>query len=170
MTGVARFKPSVTVASVVVRQGRYLMVEERTAEGVRINQPAGHLEQGESPEEAARRETLEETAHAVRPTALLGLYMARFHRPATAEDVTYVRLAFIAELEHEGPQPGCALDDGILRWLWMSPAEIEAADREGRTRSELVWRCVQDHLAGRRFPLDLIHVSPSLWAPRSVQA
>ncbi|HLO94376.1 MAG TPA: NUDIX hydrolase [Burkholderiaceae bacterium] len=159
----ARFKPSVTVAAVIERQGRYLMVEEQTPEGLRINQPAGHLEQGESPLQAVVREVREETAHAFTPQSLLGLYMARFQRPATGEDVTYLRLAFCGEVGE--PLPGLALDDGILRWLWLTPEEIARADREGRARSALVLQCVQDHRNGRRHPLDLIHCADSLWHP-----
>lgn len=158
-----RFKPSVTVAAVIPHAGRYLMVEEQTPEGLRINQPAGHLEQGESPVEAVVREALEETAHALQVQALLGLYMARFQRPATGEDVTYLRLAFIGTVGD--PVPGRVLDDGIVRWLWMSADEIEAADREGRTRSALVLQCVRDHAAGQRHALDLLHCADSLWRP-----
>lgn len=164
----ARFKPSVTVAALIERQGRYLMVEEQTPEGLRLNQPAGHLEQGESPLQAVVREVREETAHAFQPQALLGLYMARFQRPATAEDVTYLRLAFVGEVG--GPLPGLALDNGILRWLWLSPEEIEAADCAGRTRSELVWRCVQDHGRGQRHPLEMLHCASSLWQPERYSA
>lgn len=158
-----RFKPSVTVAAVIERQGRYLMVEEQTPEGLRINQPAGHLEQGESPLQAVIREVLEETAHAFTPQSLLGLYMARFQRPATGEDVTYLRLAFCGVVGE--PLPGLALDHGIVRWLWLSPEDIARADAEGHARSALVWQCVQDHQRGRRHPLDLIHCADSLWQP-----
>lgn len=163
-----RFKPSVTVAAVIPREGRYLMVEEQTPEGLRLNQPAGHLEQGESPLEAVVREALEETAHALSVQALLGLYMARFQRPATAEDVTYLRMAFIGEVGE--PLPGRTLDDGIVRWLWLTADEIEAADREGRTRSSLVWQCVRDHQAGQRHPLALLHCAESLWHPERYPA
>ncbi len=158
-----RFKPSVTVAALIERQGRYLMVEEQTPEGLRINQPAGHLEQGESPLEAVVREVREETAHSFTPQSLLGLYMARFQRPATGEDITYLRMAFSGVVGE--PLPGLALDEGILRWLWLSPREVAQAEREGRTRSALVWQCVQDHLRGQRHPLDLIHCADSLWRP-----
>lgn len=163
-----RFKPSVTVAAVIPHGGRYLMVEEQTPEGLRINQPAGHLEQGESPLEAVVREAREETAHALTVQAVLGLYMARFQRPATGEDVTYLRMAFIGEVG--APLPGLALDEGIVRWLWLDADEIQAADREGRTRSALVWQCVQDHQAGQRHPLSLLHCTESLWHPERYPA
>ena len=159
----ARFKPSVTVAALIERQGRYLMVEEQTPEGLKVNQPAGHLEEGESPLQAVVREVREETAHAFVPQALLGLYMARFQRPAAAEDVTYLRLAFCGDVG--APLAGLALDEGIVRCLWLSPDEIAQAAAEGRTRSELVWRCVQDHQRGQRHPLEMLHCADSLWHP-----
>lgn len=93
------WKPSVTVAAIIEREGRFLMVEEHTPEGLRLNNPAGHLEPGESPAQACVRETLEETTHLFRPTALLGLYLSRFQRPAadgTVADITYLRFAFAA--------------------------------------------------------------------------
>ena len=89
-----RFRPSVTVAAVIARDGRYLLVEEETPEGLMLNNPAGHVELGESPIEAVVREALEETMRAFQPEAFLGVYLARFLRPARLEDVTYVRLAF----------------------------------------------------------------------------
>ncbi|QPF76024.1 NUDIX hydrolase [Roseateles sp. DAIF2] len=159
------FKPSVTVAAVIERAGRYLLVEEETAEGLRLNNPAGHLEQGETPLQGAVREALEETAHRFRPEALLGFYMSRFQRAARGEDVTYLRIAYCGGIEGEGPLPGLTLDQGILRCLWLSPAEIAAARDAGRLRSPLVWRCLEDHLAGRRLPLDLVQADDSLFVP-----
>jgi len=146
------WKPSVTVAAVVERDGRFLMVEEETQDGVRLNQPAGHLDPGESLVEAAAREAIEETAHAFRPTALLGVYVARSVPRDEPHGVTYVRFAFTGEL---GPQEqGRALDDGIVRALWLTPDEL--ATHPTPHRSPLVMRCVQDYLAGRRFPLDFV--------------
>ena len=160
-----RWKPSVTVAAVIEQGGRFLMIEEETAEGLRLNQPAGHLDQGETPLQAVVRETLEETAHDFSPEALLGLYLARFQRPARggrpAEDVTYLRLAFCGRVG--APQPGRALDQGIVRTLWMSADELRACPE--RHRSPLVLQCVEDHLAGRRLPLDAIHSDASLLQP-----
>ena len=123
-----RWKPSVTVAAVIERDGRYLLVEEHTPEGLRLNNPAGHLEPGESPAQGCAREALEETAHRFEPTALVGVYLSRFQRPATGEDVTYVRFAFCGELgTFDSARP---LDDGIVRTLWLTPDEIRAsADR-----------------------------------------
>ena len=153
-----RWKPSVTVAAIIEQQGRFLLVEEETPEGLRLNNPAGHLEPGESPAEGCAREALEETAHAFCPTALVGIYLARFQRPATGEDVTYLRFAFAGEL---GPRdPARTLDRGIVRTLWMTPAEIRAS--VDRHRSPLLLRCVEDHLAGVRLPLSAIHTEPGV--------
>ena len=135
-----------------------LLVEEHTAEGLRLNNPAGHLDCGETPEQACAREALEETAHNFKPTALIGTYLARVRREQTGEDITYLRFAFRGEL---GPlDPTRALDEGIVRTLWLTPAEIRAsADRH---RSPLVLRCMEDHLAGQEFPLSLICTDASV--------
>jgi ADP-ribose pyrophosphatase YjhB (NUDIX family) len=146
------WKPNVTVAAVVERDGRFLLVEEETDDGVRINQPAGHLDEGESLNEACVRETLEETAWHFRPTALVGVYQW----PRPKRDITYLRFAFAGELGAE--EAGRQLDDGILRALWLTAAEVEAS--QSRHRSPLVWQCIQDWLAGRRFPLDMIRHYP----------
>ena len=142
------WKPNVTVAALVERDGRFLLVEEETEDGLRLNQPAGHLDEGESLVAACAREALEETAWGFRPTALVGIY--QWQRPQ--RDVTYLRFAFSGELgAHDA---GRALDAGIRRALWMTPDEIRAcADRH---RSPLVMACLSDFLAGRRFPLDLL--------------
>jgi 8-oxo-dGTP pyrophosphatase MutT (NUDIX family) len=144
-----RFRPSVTVAAIVERDGRYLLVEEHTPEGLRLNNPAGHLEPGESPLQGVVREALEETARHFAPEALVGVYLARLRRQSTGEDVTYLRFAFCGSMGE--PRPGRALDHGIVRTLWLTPQEIEAS--RDRHRSPLVWQCVADHAAGRRHPL-----------------
>jgi len=142
------WKPNVTVAALIEREGRFLLVEEETDDGIRFNQPAGHLDQGESLVAACSREALEETAWHFHPTALVGVYQW----PRPQGDITYLRFAFAGELgEHVA---GRQLDSGILRAVWMTPAEI-AASRE-RHRSPLILQCVEDWLSGRRFPLDLI--------------
>jgi 8-oxo-dGTP pyrophosphatase MutT (NUDIX family) len=141
-------KVSVTVAAVVEREGRFLLVEEQTDEGVRLNQPAGHLEADESLLAGVARETLEETAWRFTPRWLLGVY--RWRHPSRR--VTYVRFAFGGELQEF--EQDRALDQGILRTLWLTPAELRA-DRT-RHRSPLVLRCVEDYLAGRYHPLTLI--------------
>lgn len=161
MAGTDRFRPSVTVAAVVAREGRYLLVEEETPEGLMLNNPAGHLELGESPIDAVVREALEETARAFVPEAFLGVYLARFLRPARSEDVTYVRLAFSGSVGEA--IAGRALDQGIRRTLWMSEAEL--AGCEDRLRSPLVLQCVRDHAAGRRLPLEAAFAHASLQSP-----
>lgn len=156
-----RWKPSVTVAAVIEREGRFLLVEEHTAEGLRLNNPAGHLDPGESPEQAVVRETLEETMRAFQPEALLGIYLSRFQRAATDEDVTYMRLAYCGSVGEE--LPGLQLDSGIVRTLWMTLDELRAS-RE-RHRSALLLRCVEDYVAGRRYPLGLVQSDASLFSP-----
>lgn len=153
-----RWTPSVTVAAIVERDGKYLLIEEHTPEGLKLNNPAGHLDPGESPAEGCAREALEETAHRFTPTALVGVYLARFQRPATGEDITYLRFAFCGELGDA--VPGRALDHGIVRTLWMTPDEVRAS--AARHRSPLVLRCIEDHLAGRRHPLEAIHTDATV--------
>ncbi|MEW5783214.1 MAG: NUDIX hydrolase [Pseudomonadota bacterium] len=143
------WKPNVTVAALMEREGRFLLVEEETAEGLRFNQPAGHLDEGESLIEACAREALEETAHAFTPTALVGVYQW----PRPQGDITYLRFAFAGEVgARDAARP---LDTGILRAVWMTVEEIEAC--RDRHRSPLVLQCIRDYLAGRRYPLELIH-------------
>jgi 8-oxo-dGTP pyrophosphatase MutT (NUDIX family) len=148
-----RWKPNVTVAAIIEREGRFLLVEEQTADGLRLNNPAGHLDRGETPQQACAREALEETAYAFTPTALVGVYLSRTLREHTGEDITYLRLAFRGELgAHD---PGRALDDGIVRTLWLTVDEVRAST--ARHRSPLVLRCIEDYLEGQQYPLSLIH-------------
>lgn len=156
-----RWKPAVTVAAVIERDGRYLLIEEHTPEGLRLNNPAGHLDPGESPEQGVARETLEETTHTFTPDSLVGVYLSRFQRAATGEDVTYMRLAYAGQLGDV--VPGRTLDAGIVRTLWMTPNEVRAS--VARHRSPLVLRCVEDHLAGQRFPLGVVQTDSSVFAP-----
>ena len=157
-----RWKPSVTVAAIVEQGGKFLLVEEHTPEGLQLNNPAGHLDPGESLIDACVRETLEETTHAFRATGLVGVYMARVQRPArddnSAEDITYLRFAFCGELGDA--LVGRQLDTGIVRTLWLTPDEIRAS--ASRHRSPLLLRCVEDYLAGQRYPLALIHTDLSV--------
>lgn len=150
-----RWKPNVTVAAVIERQGRYLLVEEDTADGLRLNNPAGHLDRGESPVQGCVRETLEETAHHFSPTALVGIYLARTRQP---EDITYLRFAFTGTLG--AFEPARPLDHGIVRTLWMTIDEIRAS--VARHRSPLVLQGVEDHAAGKRYPLELVRIDPSV--------
>lgn len=142
------WKPNVVVAAVAERDGRFLLVEEE-ADGARVlNQPAGHLDEGESLLDAVVRETLEETAWHFEPQALLGVY--RWVHPD--KGVTYMRFAFAGRVtRHESNRK---LDDGIVRALWLTPDEIRA--ERARHRSPLIERCVNDFLDGRRYPLSLI--------------
>jgi len=152
------WKPSVTVAAVVERDGRFLLVEEHTDDGLRINQPAGHLERGETLLQAVTREALEETAHPFRPTALLGVYLWR--SPSSAHAPTYLRFAFTGELDER--IAGRELDRGIVRTVWMSRQELSG--RSAQWRSPLVARCIDDYLGGQRYPLELLYAHPDALA------
>ena len=142
------WKPHVVVAAIVEREGRFLMVEETTEDGVGYNQPAGHLEAHESLLDAVVRETLEETAHHFVPEALIGIYRWR----APRQDRVYLRFAFTGRITHV--DPSLTLDKGILRALWLTPAEIDAL--KPQHRSPLVAQCIADYQTGRRYPLDLL--------------
>ncbi|MGI4848543.1 MAG: NUDIX hydrolase, partial [Janthinobacterium lividum] len=142
---------------VIERDGRFLLVEEETSEGLRFNQPAGHLDPGESLAQAVVRETREETAHDFTPTALVGVYMARYLSSRTGYDVTYMRFTFTGDVGAEHDHP---LDEGIVRTVWMTLDEMRAC-RE-RHRSTLVLACVEDYLAGQRAPLALLHTEASV--------
>ncbi len=155
------WKPSVTVAAIVERAGQFLMVEEETSDGIRFNQPAGHLDPNESLVDAVVRETLEETAHEFIPSALVGFYMAQYRSVRTGEAVTYLRFAFCGTAGAVHDQP---LDHGILRTLWMSYAELQAT--RAAHRSEQVLRCIDDYLAGQRTPLSALYCDPSIYGTR----
>ena len=156
-----RFELRVTVAAVIEQQGRFLLVEEVTSDGLRLNNPAGHLDPGESPVEGCVREALEETSHRFTPTALVGVYLSRQER-ADGEDITYLRFAFCGEFG--AADPDRALDTGIVRTLWMTAAEIRATTE--RHRSPLLLRCMEDYLQGQRFPLSLVFTDPSVISGR----
>lgn len=145
MNELAASRPAVTVAAVVERDGEFLLVREKTPRGLRLNQPAGHLESGESLPEGAARETLEEAAWRVEPFALVGIYRWR----APDDGATFVRFAYAARpLMHE---PGRKLDTEIVDAQWLAYDEIVA--RHDEHRSPLVLRCIDDYRAGRRWPL-----------------
>ena len=158
-----RWKPNVTVAAVIEKDGRFLLVEEHTSDGLMLNSPAGHLDPGETPVEGCARETLEETAHHFTPTALIGIYLARSPRKTHGEHVTYLRFAFAGTLG--AFEPDRPLDEGIVRTVWMTADEIRAST--ARHRSPLLLECVEDYLAGQRYPLELIHSDPSVTAGRA---
>ena len=141
------FRPDVTVATVVAHDGRLLFVEERVRGELVLNQPAGHLEAGESLLDAAVRETREETGWEVQLRHFIGLY--RWDAP---DGSAYIRVAFAADaLRHD---PDLRLDDGIERALWLTPGELRAA--VPRLRSPLVASVVEDWLGGARHPLSAV--------------
>ena len=163
----ARFKPSVTVAAVIAQDfdgvQKFLLVEEETRDGLRLNNPAGHLDPGESLPQACVRETLEETAFHFTPTAVVGVYMSRFQRAdamSGQEDITYLRFAFCGELGAHAL--GQALDEGIVRTVWLTADEIRASVE--RHRSPLLLRCMEDYLLGRRFALELLTTDVSVFS------
>ncbi|MBI4692894.1 MAG: NUDIX hydrolase [Gammaproteobacteria bacterium] len=141
--------PNVTVAAILEREGRFLFVEEDADGRIVYNQPAGHLDPGETLLQACARETLEETGWTMEPTALVGAYLLEARGGAT----TYLRFCFAGRLvAHD---PARKLDTEIRRIVWLTRDELVA--ESAKHRSQLVLRCVDDYLAGRRFPLDFIH-------------
>lgn len=142
------WKPNVTVAALAERDGKFLLVEEHTDRGPLFNQPAGHLEPHESLIQGVARETLEETAYSFTAEALLGIY--RWHYAPGG--ITYLRFAFTGRITAHDPSR--KLDEGIIRAVWVAPDEIRT--QTARHRSPLVLRCVEDYLAGKRYPLEVI--------------
>ena len=147
MLGMA-WKPDVTVAAVVERDGQFLFVEERASGRVVLNQPAGHLERGETLLEAVARETLEETGWTFVPQHLVGIYLWQ----AEHSTKTFLRVAFSGRLQ--GHDPSRPLDHGILRTRWLDREQMSSL--QSRHRSPLVARCVDDYLAGARYPVELL--------------
>jgi phosphatase NudJ len=160
-----QFRPSVTVAAVIERDfdgiQKFLLVEELTRDGLKFNNPAGHLDPGESLAQGCARETLEETAFHFTPTALVGVYLSRFERleQGQVQDITYLRFAFCGDLGAE--VVGQALDEGIVRTVWMTANEIRAS--VAHHRSPLLLTCLEDYLAGKRLPLDAVTVDGSVY-------
>jgi 8-oxo-dGTP pyrophosphatase MutT (NUDIX family) len=141
-----------TVAAIAEDRGRFLLVQERAARRVVLNQPAGHVEQGESLLEAVIRETREETARDFTPQSVTGIYL--WQGPAGR---TILRIAFAGRAAEVSP--GATLDRGILRTLWLDRRELAA--RAAEHRSPLVMTCIDDYLRGIRHPLELLtHVTP----------
>jgi 8-oxo-dGTP pyrophosphatase MutT (NUDIX family) len=160
MTGMV-WKPDVTVAAVAERDGKFLLVEERAGGRLVLNQPAGHLEDGESFVDAVVRETFEESGWRFRPESIVGVYMWR----PDGSVRSFLRVAFC------GPLDGCDVprppDRAIVRVRWLTRAQL--ADPALRLRSPLVRRCVEDYVAGIRHPCSLIsHLDPA--APASLAA
>ena len=141
------WKPSVTVAAVIEGDGRFLFVEENIDGRRVLNQPAGHLDPGETLIGACAREVMEETAHRFEPRALVGIYRWHF----APKDVTFLRFCFCGSVLGTENRP---LDKEIVRLHWLGPEELR--ERASEHRSPLVQQCVDDFLAGRRFPLDVL--------------
>ena len=144
----ALWRPSATVAAVIQHDGRFLFVEEMQDGRRVLNQPAGHLDPGETLLQAVVREVLEETAHHFEPTAIVGIYRWKFE----PEDVTFLRFCFSGRIL--GLEAGRKLDKEIVDLRWLTLAELR--ERHPMHRSPLVQQCVEDHLAGRCFPLELL--------------
>ncbi|MGB7816494.1 MAG: NUDIX hydrolase [Methylotenera sp.] len=142
------WKPNTTVAAIIEQNGKFLLVEENTDRGNRFNQPAGHLEDGETLLQAVIRETMEESAYEFTPEALLGVY----HWKHPHNDTTYLRFAFIGKVGVNYPMQ--ELDDGIVQAVWMDIDEIR--DKAGLMRSPQVLTCIEDYLAGKRYPLEAV--------------
>ncbi len=142
------WRPRVTVATIVPRDDRYLLVEEEIRGRLLLNQPAGHLEPGESLLDAARRETREETGWDVALDCLVGI-----HQWVNPElDRHFLRFTFAARpLRHHPEQP---LDTGIRAAIWMNRTEIAAA--ADRLRSPLILASIDAWTGGRRLPLALL--------------
>ena len=160
-----RWTPRVTVAAVIEREGRFLLVEERQSRGLVLNNPAGHLDVGESLTQACVREVLEETAHDFTPEALVGVYLSRYrgHDPRYGHlrDLTFLRFTFCGRLGRFHPER--TLDAPIERTVWLTPEEMRAS--HARHRSPMVLRSLQDYLDGHRFPLDTIYADGSVFKP-----
>ena len=140
----------VTVAAIVERDGKFLMVEERAGDKLVLNQPAGHLEQGESLIAAVAREALEETGHRFDPEHVVGLYLWR----SPEADTTYLRIAFCGSVAPSADVAAASLDDGIVAVHWLSRTQL--LRRIEQMRSPMVLRCLDDYLAGLRYPLECL--------------
>jgi 8-oxo-dGTP pyrophosphatase MutT (NUDIX family) len=147
------WKPHATVAAIIERDNKFLMVEEDIHGAVVINQPAGHLDPDESLLDAVIRETREETAWRFKPESVTGIYL--WQHPDNGE--TFLRVAFCGQCDdHDETQ---TLDDGILQAVWKSRDELIA--QQSRLRSPMVLHCIDDYLAGKRYPLELLSTLPS---------
>lgn len=142
------WKPHVTVAAIVERNGKFLLVEEMADGALVLNNPAGHLEPGESLEQAVIRETREESAWRFEPTAIVGIYRWHF----ASRDMTFIRVCYCGAISEHDPHQ--LLDDGIHRTLWLSRDDLSR--QPDRQRSPLVLKGIDDFLGGARYPLEVI--------------
>lgn len=140
--------PHLTVAAVVEQNGRFLLVEENSEGRVVLNQPAGHVEEGESLARAVIRETLEESGRHFLPKAIIGIYRWR----SSLNGITYLRVAFCGSCGERDRD--MALDSDIITTHWLDDKALNA--NAGRLRSPLVMRSIRDYLSGQRYPLDLV--------------
>lgn len=156
-------KPDLTVAAIIERDGRFLVVEERSNNRMVFNQPAGHVERGEQIIDAVIRETLEETAWKFHPEALVGIYF--WEQPE--RNRAFLRFAFSGQVsDHDSTR---VLDRGIERAVWMTPQELTI--RASRMRSPMVMRGIEDYQAGHRFPLEILRgLLPDLSSARDVRS
>lgn len=142
------WKPHVTVAAIIERDNRFLMVEEESDGRIVINQPAGHLEQGESLIDAVKRESFEETAWNFEPKTLINIQL--WQHPDNS--ATFLRVSFAGECYDY--DPSSELDSGIIRTLWLSRNEL--LEQQNRLRSPLVINCIDDYLSGKKYPLSML--------------
>lgn len=142
------WKPHATVAAVIEQDGRFLMVEEESDGLIVFNQPAGHLDPDESLVEAVIRETREETAWRFLPEAITGIY--RWQQPNTER--TFLRIAFCGQIDDLDSEQ--TLDEGIIRAVWMSREQL--IENQQQLRSPMVLHCIDDYLANKRYPLELL--------------
>jgi ADP-ribose pyrophosphatase YjhB (NUDIX family) len=140
--------PHLTVAAVIEEEGKFLLVEEHSEGKIVLNQPAGHVEEDETILEAVVRETLEESARRFQPEAISGFY--RWRSPDNG--ITYLRLAFCGT--HGKRDRDLSLDTDIITTHWLSLDELH--QRRAQLRSPLVMHCIDDYLAGQRYPLELV--------------
>lgn len=142
------WKPHVTVAAVIERDGRFLLVEETTDQGIAFNQPAGHLEAGEDLISAIKREVWEETAWQFEPEALIAIQLWR----KTPDHPSFIRFCFTGTVDNHKPEQ--QLDTGIIKTHWLDRDEI--LTKQNQLRSPLVLICVDEYLKGQRYPLTLL--------------
>ena len=141
-------RTDLTVSAVIERDGRFLIVEERSSGLIVINHPGGHIESGESPEQAVVRETLEETGCTINVGGLLGIYL--WIHPQTRQQ--FLRIVYVGNyLSHDEDR---ALDDSVYAIHWLTPADLQR--RLEKLRTPIVMRCVEDYLAGKRQPESLL--------------
>lgn len=144
-----QWKPNTTVAAIVQRGDKFLLVEEAADEYIVYNQPAGHLEKNETLLEAIQREVMEETAYEFIPESVVGLYLY----PNPHIDIIYFRVCFQGRCGQHFPER--SLDDGIIRTVWFNREELE--QQREKLRSPMVLNCIDDYLAGETYPLDILH-------------